>query len=116
MVHGCELAFSIPSKAPLWSTSCQLMLSAVIRDIALPQRQAVAMVANCIRALAKLYLSISATAIVDAYMVSYIAAVSCNARCYCTLVLCLALHEVAYLIGTVQSTCHVCRKSAHDCC
>ena len=52
---------------------------AVIRDITLPQRQAIARVANCIRALAKLYFSISATAIMDVYTVSYIAAVPCNA-------------------------------------
>lgn len=43
---------------------------AVIRDITVTQRQAIARVANCIRALAKLYFSISATAIMDVYTAS----------------------------------------------
>lgn len=42
---------------------------AVMRDISLPQRQAIARAANCIRALAKLYFSIHPGSILDAYTV-----------------------------------------------
>ena len=43
---------------------------AVSRDITVPERQAIARVANSIRALAKLYFSIHPTSIMDVYMVS----------------------------------------------
>ena len=56
---------------------------AVSRDITVPERQAIARVANSIRALAKLYFSIHPASIMDVYMVSltahrsYASAASC---------------------------------------
>ncbi len=90
----------------------------VVRDITQAERQAIARVANCIRALAKLYFSIHPASIMNVYTVRMDAI--CSSLCVeprglCVLLMAAAAGHMVHCTVTKNIESEVCLIDLHAC-